>query len=123
LPFSRAPTINTGKYDQSISRWYALPTYAERADFVCHPLGRASVEFVLLSKPHEYWSLARSYNHLLKVQKGNVGPNDSQNKISDNWGGIGAGESLSLMDVYSGDHAAGSADLWYDQSLFEKSKR
>src|ERR1035441_9390346 len=28
---------------------------AERADFVSHPLGRASVEFVLLSKPHEYW--------------------------------------------------------------------
>jgi hypothetical protein len=25
------------------------------ADFVSHPLGRASVEFVLLSKPHEYW--------------------------------------------------------------------
>lgn len=25
------------------------------ADFVSHPLGRASAEFVLLSKPHEYW--------------------------------------------------------------------
>jgi hypothetical protein len=25
------------------------------ADFVSPPLGRASAEFVLLSKPHEYW--------------------------------------------------------------------
>src|SRR5260370_25627356 len=25
------------------------------ADLVSHPPGRASVEFVLLSKPHEYW--------------------------------------------------------------------
>jgi len=25
------------------------------ADFVSHPLGRASAEIVLLSKPHEYW--------------------------------------------------------------------
>src|ERR1017187_2695428 len=25
------------------------------ADFVSHPLDRASAEFALLSKPHEYW--------------------------------------------------------------------
>jgi hypothetical protein len=30
-------------------------TRAGMADFVSHPLGRASAEFVLLSKPHEYW--------------------------------------------------------------------
>jgi hypothetical protein len=37
-----------------ISRRYALPIMLKGL-ILCHPLGRASVEFVLLAKPHEYW--------------------------------------------------------------------